>query len=222
MSQDMKRTEDVEEDPSEEQLFVDCARYGEIDTLRSAMSERPDIVHVARDPRGNTALHMACANGHADVAEVLVSAAPELVRASNSNGSTPLHWAANCGSEQIVAMLLAAGADPTATDTSGKTPLDLAQRGGNEKVAVALLRAMPDPPPHRDGVALQSGDGGDATVSAEEDGEEIDPETHCATCGKGGNDLSRCSRCKTTMYCSRECQRLHWKIHKITCKPPES
>ncbi|CAM6104525.1 unnamed protein product [Calypogeia fissa] len=27
----------------------------------------------------------------------------------------------------------------------------------------------------------------------------------------------KCSGCKTTLYCSKECQRSHWKTHKLTC-----
>lgn len=30
--------------------------------------------------------------------------------------------------------------------------------------------------------------------------------------------LQRCARCKTVFYCSRDCQRQHWKIHKRVCK----
>ena len=34
----------------------------------------------------------------------------------------------------------------------------------------------------------------------------------------GGKDLLKCSRCKTARYCSKECQRYHWKNgHKQLC-----
>ena len=35
-------------------------------------------------------------------------------------------------------------------------------------------------------------------------------------CGVGAA-LLQCSQCKTTRYCSKECQRLHWKVHKPAC-----
>jgi len=35
-------------------------------------------------------------------------------------------------------------------------------------------------------------------------------------CGDGAA-LLWCSRCKTIGYCSKECQRLHWKVHKPAC-----
>ena len=38
----------------------------------------------------------------------------------------------------------------------------------------------------------------------------------CAQCGKLAN--SRCSRCKSEWYCSKECQIKRWKEHKNLCK----
>jgi len=50
----------------------------------------------------------------------------------------------------------------------------------------------------------------------------------CAQCGAGmercgycGQPVSRancCSRCHCTYYCGRECQRSHWKVHKLVCQ----
>jgi len=49
----------------------------------------------------------------------------------------------------------------------------------------------------------------------------------CPDCGKepaaaaaGAVALKVCSRCKLTSYCSKECQRKHWKEHKTNCPPP--
>merc|ERR1740117_2229437 len=48
-----------------------------------------------------------------------------------------------------------------------------------------------------------------------------------AACGKcnattradsgGAGALLQCGRCKTIVYCSKECQRLHWNEHKPAC-----
>ena len=38
----------------------------------------------------------------------------------------------------------------------------------------------------------------------------------CAACGKTGAQ-SRCSACRKVAYCSRSCQKSHWKSHKPEC-----
>jgi hypothetical protein len=43
--------------------------------------------------------------------------------------------------------------------------------------------------------------------------------SNCAYCGSSGTKLQKCSRCDTARYCSKQCQKLHWKHHKESCKP---
>nr|SVE74185.1 EOG090X06BA [Daphnia barbata] len=38
----------------------------------------------------------------------------------------------------------------------------------------------------------------------------------CATCGQE-KVTSKCSVCKSVQYCNRDCQKLHWSIHKKEC-----
>lgn len=40
----------------------------------------------------------------------------------------------------------------------------------------------------------------------------------CFYCGEMGRDLQKCQGCSFARYCSRECQRLHWRgCHKQAC-----
>jgi splicing suppressor protein 51 len=42
----------------------------------------------------------------------------------------------------------------------------------------------------------------------------------CTVCKKAASDdveLNVCAKCKTTYYCSRDCQKADWKSHKRTC-----
>ncbi|GMF55961.1 unnamed protein product [Phytophthora fragariaefolia] len=41
----------------------------------------------------------------------------------------------------------------------------------------------------------------------------------CAGCGYPGETLLACSACKSVKYCSKNCQRMHWKrIHRLMCQ----
>ncbi|RPA86500.1 hypothetical protein BJ508DRAFT_321629 [Ascobolus immersus RN42] len=42
----------------------------------------------------------------------------------------------------------------------------------------------------------------------------------CENCGKGGDGIKKCSRCKSVVYCSPECQSKRWREHKKECSPP--
>lgn len=43
----------------------------------------------------------------------------------------------------------------------------------------------------------------------------------CAQCWKFPSPRAKlCEECRLTEYCSKECQRLHWKEHKKVCKLP--
>jgi hypothetical protein len=43
--------------------------------------------------------------------------------------------------------------------------------------------------------------------------------SQCAQCQKSSTDqkLLKCSRCQNCYYCSKECQKIHWKLHKQIC-----
>jgi len=54
-------------------------------------------------------------------------------------GATPLHWAALKGHEAIVALLVSAGADLSATNADGETPLQVAARGRDKGIMKLLM-----------------------------------------------------------------------------------
>ncbi len=64
------------------------------------------------------------------------------VNAAQGDGMTALHWAAQRGDTELVAMLLSAGASVRATTRlGGYTPMHLASQAGHPRVVAALLAA---------------------------------------------------------------------------------
>ena len=49
---------------------------------------------------------------------------------------------------------------------------------------------------------------------------ELQSQSHeeCANCKKAQPNLKKCGACGKVQYCSKECQRVHWKEHKSNCK----
>ena len=62
-------------------------------------------------------------------------------RTANEYGVTPLHEAARIGHPKVVAILLAAGADPNARTRSGETPMWFVEQGRNPEILEALRQA---------------------------------------------------------------------------------
>merc|ERR1711879_152430 len=47
---------------------------------------------------------------------------------------------------------------------------------------------------------------------------------HCALCSVQEmqfRSFLKCGRCRSTVYCSRACQKTDWKVHRKICCPPE-
>ena len=40
----------------------------------------------------------------------------------------------------------------------------------------------------------------------------------CEAAAAPSAQLLKCARCKRTHYCSRECQKADWSVHKLTCR----
>merc|ERR1712167_264861 len=58
-----------------------------------------------------------------------------------------------------------------------------------------------------------------------EDGECMAGKLACAACGleeTTARKLLKCKGCKLVLYCSKACQKTHWKAHKTACKSMQS
>ncbi|OZJ03532.1 hypothetical protein BZG36_03432 [Bifiguratus adelaidae] len=130
-----------------------AARAGDLEDLQS--NRYPVQALNGQDEHGNTALHMAAANGHLgtmhtasesishllDICQFLL---PHIthVDTQNNEGNTPLHWAALNGHLAIVEALVAKGADCKIKNQANRTPIYEAQAFNHEDVAEFFLKTM--------------------------------------------------------------------------------
>jgi len=90
-----------------------------------------------RDRTLRNALHYCMEAG---TGGAVAAAAPELVNAPDAEGHTPLHLAVIAGDTQLVAVLLANGADVNAKDLEGHSVLHWATGMFNSTPILRLLR----------------------------------------------------------------------------------
>ncbi|GET89986.1 ankyrin/TPR repeat protein [Leishmania tarentolae] len=106
--------------------FLDSARYneaGDLDLLKAYLEKNPNDVD-ARDEQGRTAVHMAAANGHMPILEMLFQFNPQ-PNLPNDEGNTALHFAALNNRVAAAEALLAHGWRAAEQNVMGKTALQL-------------------------------------------------------------------------------------------------
>jgi len=83
--------------------IVQAAFAGRMADVQLVCQYAPEKVND-KDRYGNTALHWAAANNSLEIAQLLL-ASKATVGVQNNDGETPLEWAQNYGSQQMVALL---------------------------------------------------------------------------------------------------------------------
>jgi ankyrin repeat protein len=107
------------------------ARAGDLETLKEIFEEigGQTLLSIKDDITLSTPLHFACANGHFEVVEYLLSIisttdAEQYVNQKNDTGNTALHWAAYNGHLPVVELLCDKfNADPFVKNELGHDPI---------------------------------------------------------------------------------------------------
>ena len=108
-------------------------------------------------------IHDAALAGDLEKVKVLLKAHPDLINSKDTNGMTPLHFAAHNGNKDMVEFLLADKVKVNAKARGGITPLYYAAEGGHLDVVELLLANKAD-------VNAKASDGRTALHWAAEDG----------------------------------------------------
>eukprot|EP00434_Breviolum_minutum_P020214 symbB.v1.2.017825.t1/scaffold1324.1/size125322/7 len=94
---------------------------------------------------GLQAVHLSVRNGRLSTLAALWRYEPDIIHATDSEGGTPVHHAANCGVLHVLEWLYLRGASVNASDTYGLTPLHCAVMAGKQQSAQLLVRRRADP-----------------------------------------------------------------------------
>ncbi|KAF8504901.1 cytoplasmic protein [Russula emetica] len=129
-------------------LLLSC-RYGDSDDVKSFIDRFGTTpVGEARDENGNNVLHMASANGHIELLDMLLPVVPSsLLSTSNRAGSTALHWAALNAQLAAVRRLVEFPGGPgidliDIKNAAGRSPLAEAEAAGWDEGAKWMVGVM--------------------------------------------------------------------------------
>jgi ankyrin repeat protein len=113
--------------------------YRQRQFLELLISQGADLNVTDTDRK--TALHKAIINGDVLSVEVLLSLPRRVdLKLEDSQGYTPLRWAAAYGQMRVVEMLLESGADINAQDKDGWTALRWAAQRGHKRIVELLVQ----------------------------------------------------------------------------------
>eukprot|EP00007_Cunea_sp_BSH-02190019_P002993 CAMPEP_0174233214 /NCGR_PEP_ID=MMETSP0417-20130205/3303_1 /TAXON_ID=242541 /ORGANISM="Mayorella sp, Strain BSH-02190019" /LENGTH=1365 /DNA_ID=CAMNT_0015311385 /DNA_START=63 /DNA_END=4157 /DNA_ORIENTATION=+ len=102
----------------------ELARMGHVDALNAYLRKNPDVDFISRDPAGLTCLHIAAEEGWQQVAElVLERSGTDLLEVVDTDGWSPLSFAAACHRLEMCLLLLRKGASATHANRGGLTAL---------------------------------------------------------------------------------------------------
>ncbi|XP_043465025.1 ankyrin repeat domain-containing protein 27-like [Leptopilina heterotoma] len=118
-----------------------CEKCASAEEVFDKEDRKPHLGINTCNSQGQTALHVACENGHVEIVQLLLDAGANVNVTNKSKGQTPLHLASLNNHTKVVKLLLNCGnCNINAKDDSGDTPLHLMIRNENSKVAELLLR----------------------------------------------------------------------------------
>lgn len=120
------------------QRFLNVAANGKLQDFQKLYNESPERIEIT-DDNGNTALHLASANGHLCVVDFILQHGGD-INAQNNSGDTPLHEAVRNVQTTIIDFLLKHEADSSLLNEFHMAPIHLSIDIDSLKSLEALLK----------------------------------------------------------------------------------
>jgi ankyrin repeat protein len=106
-------------------IAFSAVRHNKFESVESIIRDNPSLLDaIDEQHKNNTLLHVACSDGYARLARLLIKAGAN-IDAANSDGNTPLHLCYLYGRHALVSMLLASKANENAQNKKGQVPSQL-------------------------------------------------------------------------------------------------
>lgn len=117
--------------------FFRAARLGELDSLRTIVTNYPDMLNDKGSSTGATALVLAAENDHIRSVKFLLEQGAD-IDATDTVGRNALFMAAKFGKANIVQLLIGQGQDPYLVQ-DGASPYIIAHNGGFNVLAEEMV-----------------------------------------------------------------------------------
>jgi hypothetical protein len=116
--------------------FYQAAKSGDVYQLNQLLHEQ--ISFDIKDSEGRTPLWIAAFHRQTDVVRILVRGRHADVNSLSASGQSPIFWPSAYGYEDIIKILVSAGAKSYFIDADGRTAISMARQHGHEKIVRIL------------------------------------------------------------------------------------
>ncbi|KAK4087020.1 hypothetical protein Purlil1_8539 [Purpureocillium lilacinum] len=125
-------------DPSWDSIarFYQAAQSGDVDRVNQLL--RKPIPFDTKNSKGQTPLWIAAFNRQTDVVSILVRGMHVNVNSLSAPGQSPIFWPSAYGYEDVVNILVSAGAKSHFVDADGRTAVSMARQNGHENIVRIL------------------------------------------------------------------------------------